>query len=387
MSTQVGYKGAAPFTLRVLGAAVVVLALAGGAGGAIAAPPAQGAAAVDPAWATGLSSPRGLKFGPDGYLYVAEGGAGGMNPAPLGDYGNCTAGLTGPGQYYGSNTGSRISRIDTSGGVTTFVDNLPSSGAPIPGPDGLVSGVGDLAFVGDTMYAVLAGAGCSHGVPDIPNALIRINADHTWTQVADLGAYLRAHPVADPTDPVTGDFEPDGTFYSLIAVRGDLYTIEPNMGELLKVTTDGAISRVIDFSAALGHVVPTALAYHGNFYVGNLGRFPQDVGSSNVWKVTPSGNVKVDTTGFDMVLGLVFDGRGRMYVLEMSGGQSLPTPFTGRVTRVDPSGKRTVIADGGDGLFFPTAMAIGPDGNLYVSNQGFGLGAGTGTIAKIDLTD
>jgi len=87
------------------------------------------------------------------------------------------------------------------------------------------------------------------------------------------------------------------------------------------------------------------------------------------------------------VLGLVFDGRGRMYVLEMSGGQSLPTPFTGRVTRVDPSGKRTVIADGGNGLFFPTAIAIGPDGNLYVSNQGFGLGAGTGTIAKIDLTD
>jgi hypothetical protein len=30
-------------------------------------------------FATGFNNPRGLKFGPDGYLYVAEGGIGGTN--------------------------------------------------------------------------------------------------------------------------------------------------------------------------------------------------------------------------------------------------------------------------------------------------------------------
>jgi hypothetical protein len=32
----------------------------------------------------------------------------------------------------------------------------------------------------------------------------------------------------------------------MIAVRGDLYAVEPNHGELDKITTRGVITRVID---------------------------------------------------------------------------------------------------------------------------------------------
>lgn len=41
------------------------------------APIAQGPSSNVTVYATGLNNPRGLTFGPDRYLYVAEGGAGG----------------------------------------------------------------------------------------------------------------------------------------------------------------------------------------------------------------------------------------------------------------------------------------------------------------------
>ena len=56
--------------------------------------------------ATGFNNPRGLKFGPDGLLYVAEAGIGGTNLS------SCIPQVGPPvGPYTGSDTGSRISQI------------------------------------------------------------------------------------------------------------------------------------------------------------------------------------------------------------------------------------------------------------------------------------
>jgi hypothetical protein len=350
---------------------------------------AQGSSTSVSVFAMGLNNPRGLKFGPDGYLYVAEGGypTGVLTEAPAGLGGDCSAGGNGPGNYFGSTTGSRISRIDADGNVTTFVDNLPSSEA-----GGLASGVADVAFVGNTMYAIFAGAGCSHGVPSIPNAVIRVNPDHSWTIIADLGAFLRTHPVANPTDPITGDFEPDGTWYGMIALRGDLYAVEPNHGELDKITTNGNITRVIDISASQGHVVPTVVADHGVFYVSNLGRFdPEQLNTQSVFKITPSGQLKVVATGLSKVLGLVFDGRARLYVLETSYSTSDPGPVpgTGRLIRILPNGKQEILIDSTSGLLVvPTGLTFGPDGALYISNVGYGAPpVGAGQILKVQIID
>jgi hypothetical protein len=166
----------------------------------------------------------------------------------------------------------------------------------------------------------------------------------------------------------------------MISLRGDLYAVEPNHGELVKVTKNGNISRVVDVSATQGHIVPTALAYHGNFYIGNLNTFPVNPGSSGIFKVTPSGQIKKDEGGLTTVLGITFDNKDRMYVLEMTTAAGNPTPFTGKVIRILPSGEQEEIVTG---LFFPTGMTFGPDGSLYISNMGFGLPPGAGEILKV----
>ena len=331
-------------------------------------------------FAKGLQNPRGLKFSPEGVLYVAEGGPGGT----VSTVGKCEQVPFPVSPYFGSRTGGRISRISRSGERSTVTDQLPSSSAnEIIGGD--VEGAADIAFIDDAMYVLVAGGGCSHGVAQTPsprpNGVVRVHGDGSWSYVANLSAWSLNHPVANPEPD---DFEPDGTPYSMIAVRGVLYAVEPNHGELLRITTSGDVSRVLDISASQGHVVPTALAYHGNFFVGNLHPFPNPGGASNIWKITPSGEITLKATGLNMVLGLVFTDDARMYALEMTAGAPFPTPGLGRVVRIDPSGAKTVIASG---LSFPTGMTLGPDGNLYVSNWGFSPAstAGGGQVLRIEI--
>ena len=86
--------------------------------------------------------------------------------------------------------------------------------------------------------------------------------------------------------------------------ENNFYALEPNHGNFVKIGLDGSIQEVVDISASEGHIVPTAVAYKGNFFVGNLGVFPT-TGISSVFKITPSGIMKKIATGFNAIVGLV----------------------------------------------------------------------------------
>jgi len=354
-------------------------------------------------FATGFNNPRGLTFGPGHTLYVAEGGLGGTHSSASDP---CPQASGGAAPYFGSTNdpvlGGRISKVSQGGTVSTVVSALPSSQTS-PAIGSLVSGVSSVAFVGHRLYGLLAGAGCSHGVPTVPNGVFRVNSNGTTTMIADLSAYLVAHPQAVKNDE---DFEPDGTWYSMTSLGGALYPMDSNHGELARVTTSGHASRVLDFTASVGHVVPTAIipvgsghgkghgkGHHGRgfahngghpaFYIGNLGVFgPPDgtVPNETIWTLKGK-KLRVHASGLEQVLGLARV-RGNLYALEMSTTPGGPTPGTGAIVRVGKHGQLTTVVSG---LVFPTGMTAGPDGALYVSEQGFGFPAGQGRVIKVTL--
>ena len=392
---------------RMLLAATVVAGVVGLVGSGQASPGrhergdrTQSAPASVAVFASGFNNPRGLTFGPDGDLYVAEGGLGGTDST----VGVCPQASGAAAPYTGSTNnpvlGGRISKVSPSGAVTPVAVGLPSSQTSAA-VGSLVSGVSSVAFLGHRLYALLSGAGCSHGVADVPNGVVRVRRNGEWSVIADLSAFQASHPVANPDEE---DFEPDGTWYSMIAAGGALYPMDSNHGELDRVTRDGAISRVIDISASVGHVVPTALAQpgrergrhddHGDLvsraawdwarpalFISNLGVFdPTDgAGDEHVYELTRRGTLEVRASGVEKVLGLAFRGRA-LYALEMSTTAGGPTPGTGAIVRIRHGAAAETIASGFD---FPTGMTVGPDGAFYISERGFGFGAGEGRVLRI----
>jgi hypothetical protein len=337
--------------------------------------------------ATGLEGPRGLKFGPDGMLYVAEAGTGGTTST----VGLCEQVPAPVGPYKGGRTG-RISRIDKSGKRTTVASGFASSVDAL----GDLQGVADLAFVDGTLYAVIGGGGCSHGDLGLPNAVVSVNTKNgSWKQVANLSQFLKSHPVKYP-NPL--DFEPDGTFYSMIAYHDQLYTVEPNHGQVLLVNRDGDVHSLIDVSASQGHIVPTAITERdGEFFLGNLNIFPIEPNFARIQTLSHAecsqlfipgledegGSLHIvgSKAGFTTVVGTEFGPDGLLYVLELSDAPGNPAPGNGKVVRIRQSG---AIEDVASGLSVPAAMTFGPDGRLYVSNFG-AAPAGAGQIVRIDI--
>lgn len=337
--------------------------------------------------ASQLNGPRGLKFGPDGLLYVALAGTGGTTSTR----GICTQVPAPVGPYTGGPSAS-IVKIDSQGKMTNVATGLPST---VSG--GGIIGVADVAFVGENLYALVAGAGCSHGNPGFASGIYTVNrANGAWTRLANIGDFLKSHPAAFES---ADDFEPDGTLYSMIAVNGTLYTVEPNHGQVFSVSTSGAIQQLIDISASEGHIVPTAIAYQaGSFYVGNLSLFPIDphwariltISKEDV-QINPAPGFDTDKSGyhvinskagFTTVVGVDFGPDGLLYVLELSDAPGFPTGNAGRVVRITHSGAiQTVIS----GLTVPTGMTFDSRGRLYVSNLGAGP-PGAGQILRFDIS-
>jgi hypothetical protein len=235
-----------------------------------------------------------------------------------------------------------------------------------------VLGTSDVAWIGNTLYALTEGGGCTRGLPDHPSGILRVDGNGSLEYVADITAFIRSHPVeAPPLCGKTGDCEPDGVPHSMIAVGGLLYVVETNHNSVLRVDPgDGSVERLYDMSVK--DPAPIRIMHKGAGAL--IGTFDGDLMKVGLARRA----VSFLQSGFNPVVDLV-DFRGSLHLLEPF---TVPwTPETGRVIRRDQDGAVTEIAAG---LNFPMGLAEW-GGDLYVSHNSFFQGPvpGTGEIVKI----
>jgi hypothetical protein len=330
-------------------------------------------------YATGLTNPRGLTFGPDGNLYVAEAGVGGgQTPADIDPgcpdmvnvFSPFTAGYSG-----------RVIRVLADGTTEIVADGLPSV------TDNTLTNFGptDLAFIGGTLYVLIELGGCSHALPEDLPAILRVNPDGSTTNVANLNAWLAKNPpfFIKDEDPETPDLEPDGVFHSMFAAGRYLYVVETNRGMLLRVDPrKGTIEKLYDMSIDKAEHNPIVATRRGNdFFVGTFG---EDGGPAELAQFDKGfTGYSLPFQSLNPIVGLAWHGN-RLYGVEIFAYDNPWMPDTANLVTFDPrTGERREVLTGFASL--PNGLVKGPDGALYTSNQGvsFSPTGGDGSILRI----
>ena len=324
---------------------------------------------------SGLDSPRGLAWGPEGGLYVAEAGSTAVT-------GGCATVYRGRNCYSGTGAITRLWR----GRQERVASRLPSlynaAVLDIVGPD-------DLSFVGrGNLQMTIGWGGAPAARADLGElgklfgALYSVSPSGQWRIVADVSAF------EGENNPAGGAL--DSNPYAVLAEAGTRYVTDAGGNSLLEVAMNGDVSLVAVFPTtpvpagpfnppfAQSEAVPTSITRgpDGALYVSTLSGVPFLPGAARIYRVVPGQSPQVYAGGFTQVTDHDWGPDGSLYVLQYASA-----PFfggNGSVVRVASGGARTTVATG---LFHPTSVLLGRDGAIYVSN--YGNMAGVGEVLRI----
>ena len=275
--------------------------------------------------ASGLGGSIGSTIGPDGALYVAARASG------------------------------AIVRVDTATGAsTTYTTGLPTHP---------VGGVFDVAFIGDTAYALVSVVG-----PDVggtaTGGIYRIDDADSSTLVADLATWSTDNP------PATSFDVPSGVQYAF-EVFGDGFLVsDGHHNRLLFVDLSGNVTQAAQF----GNIVPTGLEVdRSKVYLAEAGPIPHDPADGKVVVGHAHHPMPREVaSGYSLIVDVERASCG-LYALSQgdSPGQvpagSPALPDSGELLRVNGNGTFTVVVDG---LDLPTSLSFVGDTAFIVTLEG-----------------
>src|SRR5215211_489416 len=285
------------------------------AAAAFAIPAAGQAAAPEPVM-TGLDNPRGLAFGPEGGLYVAEAGRGGP--------GVCVPLPDSPGtRCYGA-TGA-ISRL-WRGTQERIATGLPSLAIQPAGDT--AAGPQHLSFQGRGGLFVAIGCSCDRGNPATGalldglgfGYLMKVSGSGHAKQLVDVAGY--EHSVNPDGAQI------DSNPFGLLALPGHRLITDAGGNSLLDVAANGAVSTVATFPRIPGPFglrdgVPTDVVVgpDGSLYAlqhaASIPGVPFPFAAPGaIWKVPPGGGASSTLVvgGLPRAAGLIVGAEGALYV-------------------------------------------------------------------------
>jgi hypothetical protein len=338
--------------------------------------------------ADGLENAGGLSFGFDGKLYVTEAGTGGN--------GACVPPPSGQGDSLCYGTSGAITRIEN-GTAKRVITGLPSLALP----DGTgAAGPRDIKFDATGKAYVLLGYGANPadrsnlGNTDLGKIIAADFNTNSWTSIGDFANYELAK------NPDGGEL---GSNPLGFVINGNnLVAVDAGANDLLSVQTDGSNLQAIaafpedvltnpvfppsgtpsnepgqvpsqdeppsfEFAA---QAVPSSVEIgpDGAYYVGQFTGFPFTEGGAKIYRVDTDGTT-VYADGFTQLTDLEFDDAGNLYALQYANESAWKGNLDGSLIKIAADGTRTTILSG-DGLESPSALTIGPDGAIYVTNRG-----------------
>jgi glucose/arabinose dehydrogenase len=307
---------------------------------------------------SGLDAPRGLAWGPEGGLYVAEAGSSEIN-------GPCATVARGNNCYSGTGAVSRWYKGEQERIATGLPSAFNTDFSDIIGPQ-------DIGFQGRRAFVTIGWGGDPAARAQLGGLaaglgwLLQVTPNGKWHEVADVAAVERRQ------NPAGGPF--DSNPFGLLVEPGTRFVADAGGNSLVQVNANGRAAAVATFPATpapppfgQADAVPTEVQRgpDGALYVSTLSGVPFLPGDARIYRVAPGGTPTVHAGGFTAVTDFDIADDGSLYVLEYASGIFLTPP--GRVVRVAPGGTRTVITDA---LTNPTGILVGPDGAIYVSNLG-----------------